>query len=73
METAEFYLQNAEKCECLARECEDAGSRAYLIDAGAHWRRIAQMARGWRKCALPRPRKALLIDLGSSAVNSQGK
>jgi hypothetical protein len=38
---AAVYLKNAEKCEGYAKACEDGLSRAFFLDAAAHWRQMA--------------------------------
>ena len=69
MDDANRYLKEAERCERLAQRCVEEESRAFLMDAAVHWRRMASEAED-RQRPLYRPRAPLLIDLDLSVVTS---
>jgi hypothetical protein len=44
MDDANRYFKEAERCERLAQGCVEEESRAFLMDAAVHWRRMASEA-----------------------------
>jgi hypothetical protein len=62
------YLKAAERCERVAQRCVEDESRAFLLDAALHWRRMASEAEDAINPLSPEVR--LLIDLDLSVVIS---